>query len=218
LSSLYNQPDLGYVFYPLSHSGDPGHPRLDVYLRQQRSERHFDVSAVHFSVFTTAELIDRVSVSLHHLGPFEGRICPGRIIMESFNKKTVEAFSFGGQFKVETRPDLTLCTLRSPVPILEIIQQETLSSMLTQEVEILLASRRAAWSQDPDELTRRLATLDPITLYHACLEELHQKFKLIPHLGYSFSTTFNQFLATECREFQNKYGQGELIEPFEALL
>jgi hypothetical protein len=217
VSSHYNEPDLGYVFYPLSHPGDPGHPRLDIFFRQQRSERHFDVSVVHFSVFTAVDLIDRLSVSLHHLGPFDGRVCPGRIILES-NNKTVEAFTFGGQFQVEMRPDLTLCTIRSPVPILEIIQEETLSSMLAQEVEVLLASRRAAWAQDTDALARRLAKLDTITLYHACLEELHKKFTLLPHIGYSFSTTFNQFLAAECHGFESKYGQGELSQPFEELL
>lgn len=138
--------------------------------------------------------------------------------MQSFNKKTVEAFTFGGQFQVEMRPDLTLCTIRSPVPILEIIQEETISSMLAQEVEILLASRRAAWAQDPDALARRLAKLDSITFYHSSLEELHKKFKLLPHLGDRLNVAFNQFLSTECREFQDKYGQGELSQPFEELL
>jgi hypothetical protein len=218
MSYLYEEPDLGYVFYPPSHPGDPGHPRLDVFLRQVRTEHHFDVSTVHFSVFSSANLIDRFSVSLHHLGPFEGKVCPGRIILESFDSKTVDAFTFGGQFQVEMRPDLTLCTIRSEAPILEIVKEETVASMLAQEVEILLASRRAAWAQNPDALAMRLAKIDSITLYHASLEELDKKFKLLPHMGDPLNVTFTQFLATECREFQNKYWQGGLNEPFEALL
>ena len=210
--------DLGYVFYPPTHPGDPGHSRLDIHLPLAPSGRHFDVSAVHFSVFTALDLIDPLSVSLHHLGPFEGRISPGRIIIESFEKKTVEAFTFGGKYQVEMQPDLTICTFRSQTPILEIIHEETVSSMLAEEVEILLAGRRAHWAQDPDALAKRLAGLDPVTLYHACLEELRIKFKLLPHLQNSFSITFNQFLNTECRGFQSKYGQGDLAQSFEELL
>lgn len=138
--------------------------------------------------------------------------------MEALNNKNVEAFTFGGQYQVEMRPDLTLCSIRSQAPILEIKQEETVSAMLAQEVEILLASRRAAWAQDLDAMARHLAKIDPITLYHACLEELYKKFKLLPHLQNSFSNTFSQFLAVECRGFQNKYGQGELDQPFETLL
>ena len=218
MSFSSSKPDLGYVFYPPTHPGDLGHSQLDVFLRQAPSERHFDVYGVHFSVFTVLDFIEPLSVSLHHLGPFEGRICPGRIIMESFEKKTLEAFTFGGEYQVEMQPDMTICTIRSQTPILEIIHQETVSSILAEEVEILLASRRAAWAQDPDALAKRLAGLDPVTLYHACLEELQKKFKLLPHLQNSFSNTFNQFLNAECRGFQSKYGQGDLAQSFEELL
>jgi len=213
-----SKPDLGYEFFPSAHPGDVGHPQLVIHLPLAPSGRHFDVSVVHFSVFTALDLIEQLSVSLHHLGPFEGRVSPGMIIIESFEKKTVEAFTFGGEYQVEMQPDLTICTIRSQAPILEILQEETISSMLAEEVEILLASRRAAWAQDPDALAKRQAAVDPVTLYHACLEELHKKFKLLPHLQNSFSITFNQFLNTECREFQNKYGQGDLTQTFEELL
>jgi hypothetical protein len=218
MSFSFSSPDLGYIFYPLAHPGDPGHPQLDIHLPSAPSGRHFDVAAVHFSIFTATDLIERLSVSRHHLGPFEGRVCPGRIIIESFTKKTVEAFTFGGTFQVEMQPDLTICTIRSKAPILEIIHEETVSSMLAEEVEILLAGRRAAWAEDPEGLARRLAGLDPITFYHACLEELRRKFKLLPHLQNSFSITFTQFLNTECREFESKYGQGDLAQSFEELL
>jgi hypothetical protein len=218
MSYSFGTPDLGYIFYPLAHPGDPGHPQLDIHLPSAPSGRHFDVAAVHFSVFTATDLIEPLSVSRHHLGPFEGRVCPGRIIIESFTKKTVDAFAFGGKFQVEMQPDLTICAIRSPTPILEIIHEETVSSMLAEEVEILLAGRRAAWAQDPEGLARRLATMDPITLYHACLDELQKKFKQLPHLQNSFSNSFTQFLNTECRGFESKYGQGDLAQSFEELV
>jgi hypothetical protein len=48
-------------------------------------------------------------------------------------------------------------------------------------VEILIAERRAAWSQDLETFERRLVSADPLTMYLACLKALDQKFDLLPH-------------------------------------
>ncbi len=49
--------------------------------------------------------------------------------------------------------------------------------LFANEVEILIAQRRAAWDPEhPHRFEEHLAQVDPVDLYVACLQELKTKF------------------------------------------
>ena len=173
--------DLGFIFYPPDHPSDPGHPRLDVFLRAEPTSRHFDPDQV--DVPTVSELghIEKLRIQHPWPGPFECRTAPDFITLIDRKGKVVEAFTFGGEMRVVNDGKVTTCTITSPAPILGMLYPDNIASILAREVEILFAERRAAWSHDLKTYDKHLASADPMTLYLACLKALREKFEHLPH-------------------------------------
>lgn len=173
-------PKIGYLY----HYPKLGHPtdtfRLDIFISSIPTEQHFDVLRAHLFVKTQRGEIERLSIT--HPWTYEkaARVCAGLVIMEDRKGKKEEAFTFGGQLKIDVKESQTVCVLVSSAPILEISGATPMHSLFIDEVEILLAERRAAF-ENYHEYETRLCSADPLSLYLACLEELIRKFEQFPH-------------------------------------
>jgi hypothetical protein len=74
---------------------------------------------------------------------------------------------------------------------------------LAEEVEVLLAHRRAAWGCDPGAYEQRLALANPHTLYCACLERLSIQFQdFYLEAEHDFMRQFTRFLHAEIQTIQ----------------
>ena len=176
--SAFAEPELGYRFYPPADPHDLGHAQLDVVIRATPTGEHFDPERF------TCPIADRHgSAWLHVLHPWTQersyRVCAGDILIADRKQQQIKAFTFGGALTVETDHQRTVCRLTSPAPLLEYSPQPMApEQQLIDEVNILFAERRAA--QDEEVFARRLAVVDPVQLYRACLTALRAKFELFP--------------------------------------
>ena len=173
-------PKIGYLYhYPrLDHPTD--NFRLDIFISSIPTEQHFDVLRAHFFVKHLKGKLEHLTIS--HPWNYEktAHVCAGVVEMEDRKGKKEEAFTFGGKLKIESQDLQTVCTLVSPAPILEISEATPLNELLIDELEILLAERRASYPNHLEYETQ-LEKSDPFELYLACLNELIQKFEGFPH-------------------------------------
>ncbi|MGA9532562.1 MAG: hypothetical protein WBR18_07585 [Anaerolineales bacterium] len=183
--------DAGYVFHSRSYPHAPGHPQLDVFLREEPTLRHFDPETVRLRVQTRATVGAGAPEDLivHH--PWTAypsyTVYPGRIRLRDRFGKRQEAFAFGGSMTIQSGDDVTTCSITSPAPILELFSNRRLSDLLASEVEILWAEERAHAGVDRTTFENWLDEMDPSDLYAACLESLHRRFgashhKELPHI------------------------------------
>lgn len=175
----YDSDQLGYSFYPPEAPYDFGHAQLKVVIRPEPTGEHYDPESLTCHVAGRSGL---EPLHVHHPWTLEQtyRVCAGHVTLDDRKGKQVVAFTFGGQLHIDAGPQRTICRLTSPVPILHHSASEApLERRLSEEVEILLAERRAAW-RDEERFERRLAAADPEQLYWACLTALCEKFDCAP--------------------------------------
>ncbi len=173
-------PKIGYLYhYPqLDHPTD--NFRLDIYISSIPTEQHFDVLRARFFVKHLKGEIERLTIAHPWNDEKTARVCAGVVEMEDRKGKKEEAFSFGGQLKIESQDLQTVCILVSPAPILEISGASPMNGLFIDELEILFAECRAAYPNHLEYETQLVKT-NPFELYLACLNELIQKFERFPH-------------------------------------
>ncbi|MFH1633689.1 MAG: hypothetical protein ABIG63_06710 [Chloroflexota bacterium] len=173
-------PKIGYLYHYPRFDHPTDNFRLDIFISSIPTEQHFDVLRAHFFVKTPQGAIERLTIT--HPWNYEKtiRVCAGVVLMEDRKWKKEEAFAFGGQLKIDVQELQTVCNLVSSAPILEISGATPLHRFFIDELEILLAERRAAYL-NRREYETQLSKMDPLELYLACLKELIQKFEQFPH-------------------------------------
>jgi len=184
---------LGYCFHPPTTEHNLGYPQLDVVIRPTPTGEHFDPESFTCLIATTSG-----SARLHVAHPWAQettyRVCAGEIVIEDARPEQVKAFTFGGTLQINSDLQRTVCQLASPAPLLEHSRQTlSLEEHLIEEVIILFAERRAA--QDDDIFDHKLAAVDPLLLYRACLVALNEKFAHFPATD-DVHRRFKQFLHT----------------------
>ena len=177
-----DEPDLGYRFLPRIYPQSAGHPRLEIKISKAPTERHFDPEIVNLLVFSSTT--HRHTQGIEHLKVYHPwsyqasyQVAPGMLIISDRKGKKVEAFTFGGGLKIDMDDESTKCIIESGAPIIEIDMIESTVMMLVEEVEIILAKRRAIWGHDEGEFESRLVNIPPSQLYATCIEELTMQFE-----------------------------------------
>jgi hypothetical protein len=173
----FNEKEYGYFFHPRERSDSPGHPRLDVFLRSVPTKTHFDPMSMSIHVASEHKNIELLKVHHPWLLRDQYQVCAGRVILQDRNGKNVEAFTFGGNLRIESEEELVIGVLTSPAPILELISTSSMPSLLAEETEILFAERRAEWEPDHTGFDKRLIGVDPLALYCTCLQALRSKLE-----------------------------------------
>jgi len=174
------KPDLGYWFAPKRYPHSPGHPRLDIAISKIASGLHFDPETIQLPVFAD---IDRLHPRrIEHLKIFHPwayrssyHVAPGMVIISDRKNKKVEAFTFGGMLEIDTSDEFTKCRIESSAPIIDIPAVGAAVMKLVEEVEIILATRRAIWGQDEREFTTRLKNVPSDVFYAACFQEFQDR-------------------------------------------
>lgn len=172
-------PKIGYLYHNPKLVNPTGKYRLDIFISSIPTEQHFDVLHVTFFVKSSQGTIERLTIT--HPWNYEDtyRICAGMVIMEDRKGKKEEAFTFGGQLKIDELEVQTVCVLVSSAPILKISGATSLRRLFIDELEIILAERQATYSNH-DEYEAILIKTEPFELYLACLNELISKFEQFP--------------------------------------
>ena len=191
--------DYGFYFYSREYSESPGHPRLDVLLRSVPTGKHFDPEKLSIAVASEHRGAELLKINHPWPGQEQYRACAGRVILQDRKDKKVEAFTFGGELRIESEKTLTACFLTSPAPIIERIGTSSIPELLAEETEIIFAERRADWEPDQSTFKDRLRAADPFTLYCICLESLREKFERYPSKEDEFIQQFVLFLNTEIK-------------------
>lgn len=193
MTKTYNEPGpkFGYWFSPPESSRAPGGSRLDIYINEKPTEHHFDPEKTHLWVISRENSPE--SLTIRHPWEFalSYQALAGTIeIIDRYGKKE-EAVTFGGSLRIETQETFTICTLESTAPILEISSADPFSMHFIQEIEVLLAERRAELLSTQHAYEQRLMNADPFNLYLACLNTLIEKYE---HSHHKERSQINEFL------------------------
>ncbi len=189
--------ELGYSFLPAAEPHVIGHAQLTVVIRPAPTEKHFDPEVAICTVAVASGGV--MPLRLHHPWILDTtyRVCAGHITLEDRKGKQVNAFTFGGEVRIDSNVHRTVCHFTSPAPILEHSRQrDTLEVLLGEEAEILFAERRAAARNQADGFDHRLAAAEPLQLYLACLVALRDKIDRWPNWEEPIHLEFKHFLHT----------------------
>jgi len=188
-------PEIGYLYhYPnLDQPNDKF--RLDIFISSVPTEKHFDVQQVYIFIKTPAGTMEKTTVKHPWTYKKTANIYAGVVILEDRNKNKKEAFTFGGDLKIESQASQTICFLTSSAPILEINGTTPMHRFFVEELEILFAKRRAMYPNH-SAYEKLLIEADPLKLYLASLKTLIQKFEKFPHKDRKYRQ-FLHFLYSE---------------------
>ena len=208
-----NEPDLGYVFFPATHDDALGYPRFDVIMHAQPTKRHFDPISVTFSAksYTHVE-----HLSIHH--PWTNsppyKVLAGRVIIRDRQRTEVEAFTFGADLQVSSDKEQTICVFTSPVPIMHLISLQSIATDFADEVEDFLAQYKARLGRDYEV---RLAGIDPMQLYIACLDAIQEKLTHLPHAHTGERHHFEHWIPKEIKRLDQSGERPLLVKTLDDL-
>ncbi len=179
-SNYLKESEFGYWFSSPESSHAPGGNRLDMFISELPNNQFFNLKKFRLPV-KSEEGIE--TLRIQHPWPYKHNYhaCAGRVELVDRNNREEEAYIFGGDLSIYTHDSLTECTLISSAPILYEYTADRMKMMFVEEIEILLAERRAALSTNPTDYERHLAHADPLILYVACVNALTEKFEHMPH-------------------------------------
>ena len=162
----------GYFFFPSGYRPPLGYAAFDAYLSGPRTDWYFDTQAVTFSVATDDAIRHVRVVHPWSQAPQRLRVVFGRFYLVAHNGELVEGCSLGGDLEVVDHGAYTSCHLTSPAPIFEMDDPNGFIDLLEPEIEAELARVRAEWIGSDAEFDRRIAGLDPMTLFVVSLNFL----------------------------------------------
>lgn len=207
-----NLPEIGYLYhYPtLDHPTDKF--RLDIFISNYPTEKHFDVLNVILNIESQHGGFERIKITHPWLYQSTYRFSPGKVILEDRFGKKEEAFCFGGQITINKKDSLSECFLVSPAPILQIDANNPMKFLLIERAEILLAEYRAVYANDQD-FEIDLCAADPLILYTACLANLLEEVRSKPYKD-DIELQFLSYLQKEMVRLQTA---GMIKEPVSCL-
>lgn len=174
--------ELGYQLYPPHHPGGPGYARVDVILRQQPSQHHFDPDCIHLLAISPDGNVETLKLTHPWLGVDDWQLCAGQVDLLDRKGKHVDLFTFGGDMHIEKVDETrTLITLSSEAPFLMAQSHTSAINLLIQEVEIQMAQLRAEYCHSDESFDNCLARLDPFDLYRMCLATILQRIEQLDY-------------------------------------
>ena len=139
--------DLGYIFLPCCRTDLPCHQRLTIHILPTPTQLYCDpeVACIYVAYYHWKSEFIKVSHPWHWKSDYY--VDSSWVILKDRLDKVVEPFIFGGKLNITSGKSCTPCTLVSTVPILPCINWASKSSMLAEDVEILLAAWREKWEE-----------------------------------------------------------------------
>jgi hypothetical protein len=190
-----SEKNLGYLFHHgPSYFGDGP---FDVLLSGKPTREHFDPEKVHIIAGAPRGV---QSLDIHHPWRLakQYQVCSGHIQISDRYQKRIHVFTFGAQVRITAVTNHTLCQFTSPAPFLELTDGSSVTLMLANEVDILLAEQRARLNpRTPADFDSKLITIDPLLLYASCLNVIQDKFARITYIPDSTCRHFKHDLNLE---------------------
>jgi hypothetical protein len=202
--------ELGYVFTPLPYPGHPGYNSLTVNIHENPTLHHFDPEQVRVQVWGDKKGLSTLVIGWSWLEAERVEYIPGIIRLNDRIGRDIQAFSFGGSVKITPAKNWNEVVFNSPVPIFVKSEINALGTFIAIEFEILLAERRAAWINNPEQFEDRLRSVDPGRLYIYCLHELLNRYHCI-HQDQSQIENFCHFLRTEIHRLKHT-NSGDVLD------
>ncbi len=173
----------GFLFHPSLYSPALGHPKVDIYLMSEPADRFFNT---YLASFPVAETGDIKELQIEHpweewMGKPFAKVIAGRFFLREKDGGEHCGFSLGGEIAIQNLGNATLCTLSSSAPIFNLSDNpDSLGVALVDEAEALLAKRQAAWGEDMTGYLKRLAAVEPLTLFTSIVHTLDQEIRSLP--------------------------------------
>ena len=167
--------DTGYRFHPPERLTAPGATQLDV---SMLPEQVMNGSALQYMRVSVLDPVDGLAyLTIHH--PWDRattyQLLPDRIVLRNHCGKYIQAFTFGATLQIASELETTYCTITSPVPILDLRDIDAMPALLAIEAEIALVERQIAAERKHSNFSQRLANINPLTLYAACMLSIKAK-------------------------------------------
>jgi hypothetical protein len=185
----------GFYFHQFQQEGwEWGYQRLEVNLQSDPTGQHYDPESLRVRIVDLDKRIDHVRI--YH--PWRGRerfqIVIDEVVLRDRKDKVVEAFTFGGQLSIQSDDQCTHCSLESPVPIIDLRDDNNTASLLAEEAIALIARRQAEWEYEPEKFEARLANASIEGIYFGVLKDLEKKYREFPEEERVASQDFLAFL------------------------
>lgn len=173
---------LGFALKDERKGQQSGFHRLDIFIKENTEDQLYKVKEVELRILSPARrqgVMGETKMTITHQGnqDKEYRVLPGKVILMCKDEDKIEFFTFGGEMKIHGDKEKTFCTLESPAPIFLINEDETLTTILIEEVEALFAQEHAKWGKDDQGFWGKLTEIPPMTCYASCLITLQDKLK-----------------------------------------
>jgi hypothetical protein len=172
LHNLPGQEMAGFLYRTPDNWAIPGYGELDINLYGDAADAFFNTRSARFSVVGPEGDIEHVTITHPWSGPRLFHLSPGRIWLFDHASHVVAAFTWGGRVKILPHHDFTRGIVTSPAPIYDLDRLHPATLMLVAEFEALLARCRAQWVTDDVGFERRLASIEPYTLFVSSLKAI----------------------------------------------
>jgi hypothetical protein len=172
----------GFLFSPLSKLPDLGYGTVEIYIGSAPIERFFDTHQAIFPIVNDGSLSQLIiehpllgegSHAQHH-------ICAGRFRFYKKDGDEHQGFSLGGDLEIKQDDQWISCSLTSSAPIYNLQEDpSSLNHWLVDEIEGLLARRRADYGENDNVFLDRLQTTDPFVLFIATLAHVNKEIQAL---------------------------------------
>lgn len=172
---------IGYDFEPSRYSPDLGYSRLRFVISGKPTQRFFDIKMLSIPTFD-GRILHHTQVTRHEMEPVETfQACLGELRLETHQGETLRAFSFGGNLRTTVEMGDLYCEFTSNAPILKVEEDpDSVSGVIADEIEDLLAENESKLAGHEDELYTRLSKFDPYTLFLSCMVSLQKRAEDVP--------------------------------------
>lgn len=170
---------LGYLLAAPRRTHEPGHPAVDIWINDEPTLEHFDPEQVRLAIANEGH-VDVVEIEHPWSGDQSSQLAAGMIIITDRKNKHIDGFLFGGRMEVEVTKSCSHIKISSPAPIMVRESDSPEITLLIEESCILLARRYAVWAEKPEELEKKLSSIEPLKLYAAFLLSIQKNLKELP--------------------------------------
>ncbi len=193
---------LGYHFYHRINDPSIGYSRIGVTMRTHPTEEHFDPEEFRLRVASQERGIEYLYVNHPWLGEEHYQACVGHIAIKDRKEKFINAYTFGGDLRIEANSEKTTCDLVSSVPCFRIEGVTTISSLFAQDTDILLAKIAAETRYSEIVFEQKISSIDPVLLYGACLASIESYYENFDHDEIDYFLNLVQFIKHEKERLQ----------------
>jgi hypothetical protein len=181
---------------------------------------HFDPKKGIVPIITSKGEIEHLKITHPWTHSKDYTVAAGLIeILDQKNEK-VEAFSFGGSLWIRSTEEKTSCLVTSPAPVLHFIPDgmTQIEEQFAEEVENLLAIRKAAYLDKKLDFGKKLATIPPQKLYISILVSIIAKYAHLSKLDSPPLSEFSQALQCIVENQFQKHNELRKVPPIQELL